>query len=201
MEAGRNVLSVNGTAAAKETTLPGEEQSEPDQMPESHVVTTSSIKESLMTGSFENKLSLQPDPRAVEIVEQVIHRLNGRIKSGPTSMHVQLNPETLGEIEVEVIRDAQGVSVTFFAEQTNTGKLLETQLGQLRQSLVESGVQLAGLNIGQHRHSRQEGGFQHQRTNFAHHPQNEAFQTGSTPEAGPRPERGGGRVSEIDYRI
>jgi len=93
--------------------------------------------------------------------------------------------------------------VTFFAEQASTGKLLETQLSQLRQSLVDSGVQLSGLNIGQHSHSGQEGGFPNQDTNFAQHAsrQREAFQSKVNTEEGPRPERYSGQMSEVDYLI
>ena len=154
-----------------------------------------------MTGSVEKGPLVQVDPHAVEIVEQVVHQLNGIIKSGLTSMHLQLNPEMLGAIDVDVIRDAQGVNVTFFAEQASTGKLLETQLSQLRQSLLDSGVQLSGLNIGQHSHSGQEGAFQHQNTNFAQTSQRETLpREVNTPES-PRAERVAGQMSEIDYLI
>jgi flagellar hook-length control protein FliK len=101
------------------------------------------------------------------------------------------------------VRDAQGINVTFFAEQASTGKLLETQLGQLRQSMADSGVQLSGLNIGQHSHSGQEGGFHHQNTEFAHHAarQHEAFQSKSNTNESPRAERVTGQTSEVDYLI
>jgi flagellar hook-length control protein FliK len=107
----------------------------------------------------------------------------------------------LGAIEVEVLKDVQGVRVTFFAEQSSTGKLLETQLTQLRQSLVDSGVQLSSVNIGQHSHAGQEGGFQHQNTNFAHTSHREEYQNELHVQERPHTERGTRQTSEVDYLI
>lgn len=82
-----------------------------------------------------------------------------RMKGGATSMRLLLNPKELGEIEVQMVRNTQGVSVTFIAEQANTGKMLEIQINQLRQSLKDAVVQLTDLNFSQHDQPKQEGGF------------------------------------------
>lgn len=141
------------------------------------------------------------DPHAIEVVQHVIRQLNGKLKSGLTSMRLQLNPDSLGAIDVEVVKDVQGVRVTFFAEQSSTGKLLETQLTQLRQSLVDSGVQLSNVNISQHSYSGQEGGFQQQNTNFAQIHHREDFQKEVNTQESPRVERGTRQTSEVDYLI
>ena len=101
---------------------------------------------------------------AAEVVQQIVHHVEARIQNRSTEMHLQLNPKELGAIDIRMVSDPQGVSVTFSAEQPATGRLLETQLNQLHQSLTDTGVQIAGLNIGQHSQPRQEGGFLNQKS-------------------------------------
>ena len=71
---------------------------------------------------------------------------------------MELNPGELGQIEVQVKHNAQGISVSFITEQSSTGQLLESQSNQLRQSLKDAGVQLMNLNISQHHQPNREGG-------------------------------------------
>jgi flagellar hook-length control protein FliK len=198
---GQQDLSADQTHLTDEKIRPAEKEHEPNGISESTSHMTTPHKEAVAIGTVEKGPAVPVNLHAVEAVQQVIRQLNGRLKSGPTSMRLQLNPEELGAIEVEMIRDSQGVSVTFFAEQASTGKLLETQLGQLRQSLVDSGVQLSGLNIDQHGHTGQEGGFQHQNTNFAQTSQHESFHTEVSTKERPRAEQVTGQTSEVDYRI
>ena len=116
-------------------------------------------------------------------------------------MRLQLNPKELGGIEVEMVSSSQGVQVTFFAEQASTGKLLETGLTQLRESLVNSGVQLSGLNISQHGQPDQKGGAFDQNTNFAQYSQRETQQGETIAKETPRVQRSLGQTSEVDYLI
>ena len=117
-------------------------------------------------------------------------------------MRLQLNPKELGAIEVDLVSSPQGLHVTFFAEQASTGRLLETQLNQLRDSLVDSGVQLSGLNIGQHNTQGQKGGGFSQEPNAAPWP-NEIFveesRAGVTETS--TAERRFGQSSDVDYRV
>jgi flagellar hook-length control protein FliK len=115
-------------------------------------------------------------------------------------MHLQLNPKELGAIDVQMVSGPQGVSVTFSAEQPATGRLLETQLNQLRQALTEAGVQLAGLNIGQHGQPRQEGGFLDQNTQFTQPARQDPSQKEANVQMTRHPVRTGG-TGEVDYLI
>jgi flagellar hook-length control protein FliK len=201
VDPGQQDLRADQAPLTDEKMLPVEEQHEFNGLLKSAPSTTGSGKEAGEVGSVEKGQTREIDMNTAELVDQVVHQLNGRLKSGPTSMHLQLNPEELGAIDVELIRDSQGVSVTFYAEHSSTGKLLETQLSQLRQSLMDSGVQLSGLNIGQHNHSRQEGGFPHQNTYFARSSPREAPSSRANTNEHPHPTRVAGQLSEVDYLI
>lgn len=140
----------------------------------------------------------QTDPKTMDVVGQITSQMKTHIKSGETSIHMKLNPEELGAIEVQVTRNTQGVSVSFIAEQSSTGQLLEAQAGELRQSLKDAGVQLTNLNIGQHHQPNQEGGGFRQSQQFVqtlqrdvpHIKADEEIQTKQV-----------GLISEIDYLV
>ncbi len=107
---------------------------------------------------------------SLDIVQQVMQQMSATLKSGPSSMHLQLNPRELGAIDVQMVKSSQGMSVTFAAEHASTGRLLETQIGQLRQSLTDSGVKLSELNISQQGFSSQQGSTSRQQNQFDKQP-------------------------------
>jgi len=136
-----------------------------------------------------------------EVIQQIMSQMKVRMKGGATSMRLLLNPKELGEIEVQMVRNTQGVSVTFIAEQANTGKMLEIQINQLRQSLKDAGVQLTDLNFSQHDQPKQEGGFLRQSPQFSQYLPASTPQTEIVNKALDRPERIDGLSNEVDYLI
>jgi hypothetical protein len=83
-----------------------------------------------------------------DMLGQITRQMDGLIQSGRNSIRIQLNPQDLGQIELKITSTHQGVGVTMIAENHATGKLLENQMNQLRQSLTDAGIQIANLHIG-----------------------------------------------------
>ncbi|HNC90361.1 MAG TPA: flagellar hook-length control protein FliK, partial [Anaerolineales bacterium] len=144
------------------------------------------------------KAAMKPLDLGAEVVEQITSQLKPHFKSGETSIRMQLNPQDLGTIEVQMTHNAQGVSVSFITEQSGTGQLLESQAGQLRQSLKDAGVQLANLNINQHHQPSHEGGGFRQSQQFTQTPPRSVLQV--EVDEGMQVQRAGSS-SEIDYLI
>jgi flagellar hook-length control protein FliK len=84
-----------------------------------------------------------------QTINQMTEQIEMLIQQGRSSLRVQLSPEYLGRIDIRLIQNSHGMSVTVLTEQAETGKLLEAQLDQLRQTLQDAGIQLSHLNIGQ----------------------------------------------------
>lgn len=164
-------------------------------------VTADSTKETVFVNTTEKWSPAQVTVQADEVIQQIMGQMKIKIKSGNTSMHLQLNPKDLGSIDVQMVKSAQGVNVTFVTEQASTGQLLETQINQLRQSLKDAGLQLTGLNINQHDQPKQEGGFFKQGPHFGEYSQRHTPQLETTTSDRGRPERIGGSSNEIDYLI
>lgn len=140
---------------------------------------------------------------SADVVQQVLRQMSVNLQNGPSSMRLQLNPKELGAIDVQMVKNSQGVSVTFFAEQAGTGRLLETQLDQLRQSLTNSGIQLSNLNIGQHGQFGQQGNSYKQAYPFAQQSIRAVAQEEASPEllGRTRIERLDGQPAGVDYHV
>jgi flagellar hook-length control protein FliK len=172
-------------------------QQEPTVALDAMAVTTAPTIETVAVKTVETQVNIQ----AAEVIQQIMGQMKVKIKSGATSMSLQLNPKELGKIDVQMIRNAEGVSVTFFAEHESTGKLLESQMNQLLQSLKDTGVQITGLNVSQQDQPKQEGGFFKQDQHFGQYFQRSATQSETANKESERPERIGRSSSEVDYLI
>jgi len=192
---------VVGAYRENETSVVEAAYLETGQESEPIAITTDPVHETGMVKIAEKNTAPQVNVKAAEVIQQIMHQMKARIKSGATSMRLQLNPMELGGIEVQMTRNAEGVSVTFFAEQASTGHLLETQMNQLRQSLKDAGVQLTGLNISQHDQPKQEGGFFKGHSYSNQYFQSSAPQTETANKERERQERIGGSLNEVDYLI
>ena len=66
-----------------------------------------------------------------------------------TSLHMTLHPHELGSIDIRLISNQNGVGILVLAERAATGRLLESQANQLQQTMVQAGVQVSHMFIGQ----------------------------------------------------
>ena len=83
------------------------------------------------------------------LIQQLQHQVLRAAQAGKTSLHLQLHPENLGQIDLELTSRLDGLRITFTPDNPETGKLLAFHLKDLQQSLTEAGVQISGLSIGQ----------------------------------------------------
>jgi flagellar hook-length control protein FliK len=94
---------------------------------------------------------LKPAPLSGEaeiVAPQIVRGLETLVRSGRNLLNLQLHPENLGRIELQVATGAEGVRVTMTADQPATSALLQHHLNDLRQTLAESGLNVTALSIG-----------------------------------------------------
>lgn len=87
------------------------------------------------------------EARAPEIVQQVARQLEEMRNSHQTTLRMQLYPESMGRIDLKMTSTSQGIGVSIIADQSDTNLLLQRNLDQLRQNLLQAGVQLNSLDI------------------------------------------------------
>ncbi|NMB87368.1 MAG: hypothetical protein GYA17_03345 [Chloroflexi bacterium] len=104
----------------------------------------SSATQSISTPTEPARLA---EAQRTEIINQISQNITTLAKAGNSTLRIQLYPEELGKIDLRVTATSSGVGITLTADQSVTGKLLENQINQLRQSLDQAGVNLSSLNV------------------------------------------------------
>jgi flagellar hook-length control protein FliK len=194
VEESTEVFSADGSGQAVEL------QVDADPMTEPTFLVAEQEKGVGFDGVDESSVG-QVKTTSIEFIQEVISQVKPRIKNGETSMRLKVNPKDLGAIEIQMVSNERGVTLSFVTEQASTGQLLESQSSQLKQSLKEAGVQLTNLNISQQNHPGKEGGFFRQDRQFVQSPRRSAQQIETVKEERMRPRRITGSSHEIDYLV
>lgn len=91
--------------------------------------------------------------RAVDIVEQVKAAVTkGNFKTladGSMQLSIKLHPAHLGELQIVLVKNETGLDVTLIAHTEAAKKLLESQLGDLKQSFQTLGMNVHKIDIQQ----------------------------------------------------
>lgn len=146
------VETVKGTATGKAETSAAGEQEAPKQVQappgSGHAeVTGLEVKTTAATPQFTEPARLA-EAQTSDMIGQITRQMDQLSQSGRTTLRMQLYPNELGQIDLKITTTPQGVGITILADSANTGKLLETQVAQLRQSLMDAGVQITNLQVG-----------------------------------------------------
>jgi len=80
--------------------------------------------------------------------QQVVSKLVSGIKDNATSIDLILQPKKLGEVSVQIVRDANNVSIKLTSESQNVANLFKATEIQLETLLSQNGMKLAGFTVG-----------------------------------------------------
>lgn len=139
------VVKTETSSAAGEQEAPKQVQAPPGNThPE---VTGLEVKTTAAPQQFTEPARLA-EAQTSDMIGQITRQMDQMSQSGRTTIRMQLNPHELGQIDLKITTTPQGVGVTILAENASTGKLLETQVAQLRQTLMDAGVQISNLQVG-----------------------------------------------------
>ncbi len=87
------------------------------------------------------------ETRPVQLSQHLGEEVARAAAAGKSSIHIQIQPENMGRINVRLISNSDGMQVILTTESAATGKLLETNLNQLQKSLSEAGLTVSGLSV------------------------------------------------------
>ncbi|WP_299026661.1 flagellar hook-length control protein FliK [uncultured Thermanaerothrix sp.] len=82
-------------------------------------------------------------------IHQAMRAVDLMVRFDQSNLSLQLYPESLGRIEIRIAHGAEGTRVWMVADHPQTERLLQAGLNDLRQSLAQSGIQLADVTVGQ----------------------------------------------------
>lgn len=83
----------------------------------------------------------------MEIIEQIARQVRITVSAEATSMEMQLNPEHLGKIYLNITEKEGAVRAQIAAQNQTVKEALETQVAQLRQSLSQQGVKVDAIEV------------------------------------------------------
>jgi flagellar hook-length control protein FliK len=123
------------------------------------------------TSSVSANRSVKTADASATPIQQIVQETAASLKAGKSTVHLQLTPQDLGTIDIRLTSDSKGLGITIMTEHASTGRMLESQIENLRQSLSDAGLNLSNLNFSMKDGSSQMGQNQAQ-TNQENHSNN-----------------------------
>lgn len=103
----------------------------------------SQVFDGLTTQSFSSYLSAD----SVQIMEQIVQQMRVTISNEVTTMEMQMNPENLGKVYVNISSEEGVVNAQFHATNEVVKEALEAQISTLRESLNQAGVKVDAIEV------------------------------------------------------
>ncbi len=119
----------------------------------------------------------------IHVLQQVSDGIASLARIGQNTLRLQLFPENLGKIDLRMTIGKDGLQVTLSTDAPVTGSMLSQHLAELRTTLADAGVNLAGLSVNTGDAGGQYATNQRQAANSQPHvPQHGALSADQTPE-------------------
>ena len=134
------------------------EQSGKDDLPELTVETEAQVFKSVETAPIKVSETAAPmrPAQAEPVEEQIAVRVNESVSLGETRVELQLTPESLGKVTIEMVQKEDGsLSIAIQAENSQTRNLLERDLSGLQSLLSRTTQQEVQVNVAQPQEQQQ----------------------------------------------
>jgi len=111
------------------------------------------------SNSPDNVINLQGSVDSInqKVMDAIANKVQSEFNNGHWQIRLQLNPEHMGHIDVQLKSSNQTLEASFTASQEATRNLLNDGSDRLRESLQRTGMDVASISIGDSQ-SRQTGG-------------------------------------------
>lgn len=89
----------------------------------------------------------QRSPEAQKMINQIVEKAQTMLENDKQSMRMQLQPESLGEVKMEVSIEANQVSARFKVENSSVKQTLNSSMEQLKQSIQQMGLDVDNVDV------------------------------------------------------
>jgi len=100
-----------------------------------------------VTDMSQTQFSSYMSADTVQIMEQIVQQMRVTISAETTSMEMQLNPENLGKVYVNISSEEGVVNAQFHATNEVVKEALEAQVATLRENLNQAGVKVDAIEV------------------------------------------------------
>jgi len=128
----------------------GPARDEPAPEPEPTHPTTLAVGNAPPTPLANEPRTTMPAPisvRDLRFVTQVADRIQQQARTGTSHAWLRLQPESLGRVDVHLTLDSTGLHLQLNTETPEVGMLFERNLNQLRDALMQRGVNIHELSV------------------------------------------------------
>lgn len=94
----------------------------------------------------ESRISLDM-ANQIQNFSKIIDEINVAYRTNKNTINIKLEPETLGELTVRIHSENGVVQASFMVENERARKAIEDQLQELRDTLVQQGVNIANIDV------------------------------------------------------
>ncbi|MBT4259712.1 MAG: flagellar hook-length control protein FliK [Nitrospina sp.] len=91
--------------------------------------------------------SIYKAPIETRVIDQIINRLSIRSNGSQSEVKIQLDPPSLGKVRMNIITSGDGVRTVILAENQAVKQVIESNLSQLRDSMLSQGLKLDGFSV------------------------------------------------------
>lgn len=113
----------------------------------SNVVVNQDVTQNVLTQSLDGNAGFTNQLDVANIIRQIVEYSKVTLGNQTTTMEMQLNPENLGKIYLEISSKDGVVSAHITAQNEAVKEVLESQLVELRQNLNQSGVKVDAVEV------------------------------------------------------
>lgn len=99
------------------------------------------------TATAFDSLAGTGEPSTQEIMNQITEYIKVNAKANVTEMEMQLNPESLGKIQIHLTAKEGAVSAQFIAQNDVVKAAIESQMIQLKESFEQQGIKVNAVEV------------------------------------------------------
>jgi flagellar hook-length control protein FliK len=149
--------NTNGTETASDQAKAGQQNTEPKIVqpvkpqtagqPVPAVFQTTGLQETDQTQPVSETAGTQAD-----IFSQLVDKAAAGIQEGKYRMSIQLRPEHLGKVTIQMVMDADGLVVRIHTQNDAVESAISNQIAQLEQALKDKGIAVVRMEVTQNNH-------------------------------------------------
>ena len=114
---------------------------------ETIVTQQNTLNTNTVTNMSQTQFTSYMSADTVQIMEQIVQQMRVTISPETTSMEMQLNPENLGKVYVNISSEEGVVNAQFHATNEIVKEVLEAQVATLRENLSQAGVKVDAIEV------------------------------------------------------
>lgn len=94
---------------------------------------------------IDNEAVMDVEPE--QIIRQIVEEIRTVVKGDMTSMEMQLNPEHLGKVTLQIVSKNGEITAQIYAQNDVVKEAIESQVSQLKENLIEQGVKVESIEV------------------------------------------------------